>query len=174
MQKLWLGDDCLKYMRKTPKAPADIDNWVIDPPNLNTSIAIIGARKSFDLLIPSNNGTSPATFSPDKPSYINKVFIHYFAFVCISLNIVDLIACSGTSRRFLIKFLDGKGRKSRFLRDHVGRNGPAILAILLLIGLLTCLYLIVVHYHKEVAPWSAAADFLNTCKDEKVCSSRRY
>ena len=40
-QKLPLGEDCVKYMKKTPKAPADIDKWVMDPPSIIPSAATL-------------------------------------------------------------------------------------------------------------------------------------
>jgi hypothetical protein len=36
-QDLPLGSDCIKYMTITPKAPPEIDKWMIDPPVSNTS-----------------------------------------------------------------------------------------------------------------------------------------
>jgi hypothetical protein len=32
-----LGPDCIKYLSKTPKAPHDIDNWMIDIPESNST-----------------------------------------------------------------------------------------------------------------------------------------
>src|SRR5450756_737709 len=35
LQNLPVGPDCLKYLAMTPKAPSDIDKWMMDPPPLD-------------------------------------------------------------------------------------------------------------------------------------------
>ncbi|KAF4633432.1 hypothetical protein G7Y89_g4684 [Cudoniella acicularis] len=159
-------------MRKTPKAPSDIDNWVIDPPTSNNSVPSIARNEGYGMMLRREaegiNGTSQPISSISGTLYTDKAFVRCAVILSILFILVAvLIASSGTARRFIIKCLDGMGRKSRFIRDPIERKTTMVFVVLLLGSIVTCLYIIGIYYYKEAAPWSAAASFLNTCKEEK-------
>jgi hypothetical protein len=67
-QNLPLGSDCLKYLTMTPKAPPDMDNWMIDPPGSNTSTAFVARRNITVSLKQLNQSRQISTPKAEKTS----------------------------------------------------------------------------------------------------------
>jgi hypothetical protein len=174
MQKLPLGDDCVKHMRKTPKAPPDIDIWVIDPPPSNDSTTSVKQRDvTYGILfrretIGSNVTSVPGSSSGKRqPVSVEPVFKKfYIAFPFVSGVFCLVLLCSGAFRRFLIRGFRCMGRNYRF--ELAGQKPKIIAFSISFIHFLIWLIFTAIKYNKESVPWSAAAEFLESCRIEKV------
>jgi hypothetical protein len=77
-QDLPLGSDCIKYMTITPKAPPEIDKWMIDPPVSNTSNFPLAIR-DFVTTLGQSNDTALITTSKADKFFLEKIFIVEFS-----------------------------------------------------------------------------------------------
>jgi hypothetical protein len=59
-QKQLLGPDCKKYVTMTPKAPPDIEKWVIDPLASNSSSSTLATR---DTVLPPSEHDNALQFT---------------------------------------------------------------------------------------------------------------
>jgi len=105
--------------------------------------------------------------------YSSKAFLTYVPLPSISVALIAvLFIYSRTFRRLLIKLLNLLRRMYKSSRKYIGLKPMITLAILLVLALSSGIYL-AISYHKEAAPWSAVAEFLETCRAEKVCIKKK-
>ncbi|KAK0100420.1 hypothetical protein ONS95_008368 [Cadophora gregata] len=98
-QGLPLGNDCEKYLARTPKAPPDIEEWLEATP-LGNVVRVL--RKIRDLVYTGSDGSG--TLHPDTPSWVSggerqQEWSKVRLYLVMAL-IVFVLLCVAKSRRF--------------------------------------------------------------------------
>jgi len=149
----------------TPKAPPDIDKWVIDPLASNSSLSALKKRDN-GLSLPDVHDLPPfATPLVDNLS-VSYILLAPFADPRLYVIIVVLwgvIMCwhwlSLSLRVLMNSDIDGRIGKQLALSSRLIR---------LLLPMLAVLY-ICQQVLSEQKSWSATLAFLEACRDQQVC-----
>lgn len=154
---------------KTPKAPPDIDEWMVDPPNLNqtestitTGKMTLAPRQSVDeALIPVSNLNLP-DFQPSRLSYV------LITVLVLGAAILLLYLSPKTSG-----LLRAVWTKYKQLCDKLATPLFRLLMVSPTIRVLTFVMMLydswsIWNSYYEFSRWNITADFLATCKLQKV------
>lgn len=186
-KNLPLGRDCLKYLSMTPKAPADIDNWVMDPPAANASDSILTARTIESSLVPQLNESLPIT--PLKVEQLpSRSVLYLVCFISISstLAMFYILQYGFNGLWGILSWLDNHSRllfrteifkKMREgLEPQIGMGTSRLIKLTLIVWLLLNIYAGVILWNSQylLESWSATSDFLETCKMQQVWSAREH
>jgi hypothetical protein len=175
-QNLPLGADCLKYLELTPKAPADIDKWMIDPPAANASDSILAVRTIEPSDVPQLNETLPIP-TPGAQQLPSRKVLYAAAFVqgCFILILLFLIQRPPDALWRIFSWLDKHNKRvfgfEEFLRVRTGKRILIFIKLVLVTLLLLDIYSIVLLWNSQylLESWSATSEFLETCKMQQVC-----
>jgi hypothetical protein len=175
LQNLPLGRDCIKYLAMTPKAPPDIDIWMVDPPVSNTKKMRLLIRNFIH--VAKEMITRPSE-APDltEPCYdgpgTGLLAGHEFAFGIVSLALIYIFHPQ-------IRYLLGEIFWLSILPstlEFVRRPTPTIskyqwaVWILMLVSTVYTLVLLYQTLFYMPTGWAATSEFLATCKALEVRS----
>jgi hypothetical protein len=160
-----LGPDCEKYVTMTPKAPPDIDKWVIDPMASNTSSSTLTTRDIF--FLPRNPSTTITSFDADSVS-VSSILLtvlsdRKFWVVLAALSALTICGCGILT----------------WLSSHIKSNIEAQLGIravrffdklLFFFQLLLIFYILDRGWQllRDFGSWSATSKFLEACRNQEV------
>jgi hypothetical protein len=166
-----LGPDCVKYLSKTPKAPHDIDNWMVDPLASNFTTSALAVRD----LLPTEketaqNHTIPAPFNLMIEDWTRSWWIFALS-MTVFVTIILLLLCLSSmwQRRsygncsyvFLLEWLESYMRaKAAYYLKTLVATGATLLFV--------ASWVVVVMQLQKLQRWSAASEFLAVCKMQKV------
>ncbi|PMD36769.1 hypothetical protein L207DRAFT_89910 [Hyaloscypha variabilis F] len=134
-----LGPDCEKYVTMTPKAPPDIDKWVIDPQASNSSSSTLATRVA--VLVARNDQNLPPFAAP----YVGRFDVYYIVRPAFS----DL--------RFWVIFVVLSGAIMYWDMLSTGK-------VLLLVLPMLYLWMQVI---LDFRSWSATLEFLEACRNQE-------
>ena len=182
-QNLPLGADCLKYLEMTPKAPADIDKWMMDQPAANASDFVLAVRTIKPADVPQLNETLPIP-TPRAQQLPSRKVLYAAAFVqgCFILILLFLIQRPTYALSRTIKWLEKNDRRvfgleiftfseMENIRVRTGKKMLIFIKLVLVTLLLLDIYSIVLLWNSQylLESWSATSEFLETCKRQQVC-----
>jgi hypothetical protein len=181
-QNLPLGADCLKYLELTPKAPADIDKWMIDPLAANASDSVLAVRTIEPSHVPQLNETVPIP-TPRAQQLPSRKVLYAAAFVqgCIILILLFLIQRPPDALWRILSWVDKHNKrvfgfevftlKIENVRARTGKRMLYLIKLVLVTLLLLVIYSIVLLWNSQylLESWSATSEFLETCKMQQVC-----
>lgn len=167
----------------TPKAPPDIDKWMIDPPGSNISTSLLIARNLVAPLIQLNQSLSDPVPEYEVDTAPSRGF-------WLDVFIVVMFGPSLMGTIFLLSLLCWRVLRALYLRSPLSWNhqlpfleawfSPEVhsyirtffkaCGIAMCIG--TCVYLW--NYFRQHESWSAASDFLASCKTQQVQPPERF
>jgi hypothetical protein len=168
-----LGPDCIKYLSKTPKAPHDIDSWMVDLPASNSTNSALAARDILPMKQEAaQNYTIPAFPNPTTENgrrawtafalVVMIVVTWLLLFFCIYPKLLRRIS-SRCSQLFAGRFELLEGSISPKATYYFKRL-LIFLAILLFVASWVA---VVMNLHKQQR-WSAVSEFLAACKMQEV------
>ncbi|KAL2063741.1 hypothetical protein VTL71DRAFT_5546 [Oculimacula yallundae] len=167
-QSLPLGQDCAKYLLKTPKAPADIDDWMEDAsvPNTTTSTSL-AVRSTGN----STQGLAAAPlFDFRYPDIQVDYVICALLLFAVTLLILAYFLRSRSSRRKRNIKLSAILDIYRYCEKHLGERFVSRIVLgIALVGAVLLVYCIYDLYMNVVAPrwrWKAAKDFVDSCRQQ--------
>jgi hypothetical protein len=185
IQNLPLGADCLKYLEMTPKAPADIDKWMIDPPAANASDSVLAVRTIEPSHAPQLNETLPIP-TPGAQQLPSREVLYAAAFVqgCFVLILLFLIQRPPDALWRILSWLDEQNKRVfgsevftitmiiEFLRVQIGKRMLIFIKLVLVVYLLFDIWATVLLWNSQylLKSWSATSEFLETCKMQQVCA----
>jgi hypothetical protein len=191
-----LGPDCIKYLSRTPKAPHDIDNWMIGTPESNSTGLSLGVR-GLELAkreVQQNHTVSSTSTSTAEDWTLNWWNVAFWVMVLWSiLTIVVsifqiLLRMTTRNPRMLsvvlgffpfLKRMSERYSKSGSVSDRLnyfeGLLRPRIktrfVRLLFIFGIAILFWgswaVIVIHSYKQQR-WTAASDFLATCRMQQA------
>lgn len=169
-QKLPLGPDCTKYLTTTPKAPVDIEEWLINPPSDNLTEIPLPLRPPQ--LVPRQAGSQDGEVN-NLPPEINDIYLTNFQIVLVmSVSILAILLYAKQRRKFFTLYDRYMSRRLRPLEFCFGRTTVRFLAWSYTIWILYSFVQLggsIYWVFFMRARWSAAADFLATCEAYRVC-----
>jgi hypothetical protein len=182
-QNLPLGPDCQKYLTMTPKAPPDIDEWMIDPPASNISTSFQITRNIILSIRPLNDSISNTASMYKQKSLRGFWEIPWdeWAFALSDWRFWAVLGASLVIWLGLVDFLNNPARYVKLLarplsvvESWIGRKITSRLLILLLVwSLITSFYgcLYAFDSSSRHKSWSATSEFLDLCKTQRVWCS---
>jgi hypothetical protein len=180
-QNLPLGADCLKYLEMTPKAPADIDKWMMEVPTANASDSVLTVRTievshvsqlNETLVIPTPKGQQ----LPSREAFYALAFVYG----CSILTLLYFIHRPPDAFWRIIRRLDWHSKRvigfktltiiREFLQSRMGKGMLYLTKFMLVSLLLFDIYATILLWNSQylIESWSATSDFLETCKKQKV------
>ena len=181
-QNLPLGADCLKYLEMTPKAPADIDKWMMDQPAANASDSVLAVRTIKPADVPQLDETLPIP-TPRAQQLRSRKVLYAAAFVqgCFILILLYLIQRPTDALWRITKWLEKNDKrvveleiftlKIENLRVRTGKRMLYLIQFVLVVYLWFIIYATVLLWDSQylLESWSATSEFLETCKMQQVC-----
>jgi hypothetical protein len=150
MQKLPLGPDCTKYLMTPPKAPSNLDHYIVD-------------TRPF---IPAfSQEVSQHEETGRRPRSSNRIDIR-LAYV-VKKFITRIVAPTGNQRAYWMlcaSVSSGRSKPSRVRRARI----QCMVWLIMSIALFILFGGVVFEVYFTWAGWFAAADFLDTCKIHQV------
>lgn len=173
MQQLPLGDDCTKYLSQTPKAPHDIDTWMINPSTSNATLTarsfpapkfyMYPSSRQADKDISSSNNLTVAHVDIPQPVAVSSMwdqakyhflFVALVTFLCLVSSFIAKSYPASRAAQFL-------GRKiiRKFIKGAIALD-------FFIFWLQFSLGFVI--YELEARSWFAAANFVSHCRVQKV------
>jgi hypothetical protein len=165
----------------TPKAPADIDKWMIDVPAANTSNSVLAVRTIKPSHVPQLNETLSIPTPRTQQLLSRKVlYAKAFAYGCCILTLLVFIQRPPDALLQHLSRLDRHNkmlfgievftRIGEFLQSRMGRRMLYFIKSVLVGLLMFNIYMTALLWNSQylLESWSATSDFLETCKMQKV------
>jgi hypothetical protein len=161
----------------TPKAPADIDKWMIDPPAANASDSVLAVRTIEPSHVPQLNETLPIS-TPRAQQLPSREFFYAVAFGqgCIILILLILILRPPDALWRILSWLDKHNKRvfgfEEFQRVRTGKRMLIFIKLVLVVYLFFNIWANVLLWNSQYSleSWSATSEFLETCKMQQVCA----
>jgi hypothetical protein len=165
----------------TPKAPADIDKWMIDPPAANASDSVLAVRTIEPSHVPQLNETLPIP-TPGAQQLPSREVLYAVAFVQGCFILILLFLIQRPPWRILF-WLDEQNKRVFgsevfiitmiiTLRVKMGKRMLIVIKLVLVVYLLFDIWATVLLWNSQylLKSWSATSEFLETCKMQQVCA----
>ncbi|KAE9378913.1 hypothetical protein N431DRAFT_460235 [Stipitochalara longipes BDJ] len=163
-QNLPLGPDCLKYLAMTPKAPPDIERWMVDPPSLNPKNIHLIPREVF-LVARSFLCYQKRQPRSTVPRYEMTLFGFLGSHKCVFVMVLLALVYIFYPQLFLAM---SKLHTLLFSHTHAGLSRQRSIKqfgvwILLLTVVIYSLVFLFRMLFSAPTGWAATSEFLNTC-----------
>lgn len=165
-----LGPDCIKYLSKTPKAPHDIDNWMIDIPESNSTGLFLAVRgpELAKREVQQNHTVPSPSMSIAEDRALNWWNVAFWVMV---LWTISGIACAVLPflRRMTAKYTDDSNHIDGLLLEPwiITRFARKLFIFGIWLLFWVSWAVILIHLYKQQR-WTAASEFLATCKMQQA------
>jgi hypothetical protein len=161
----------------TPKAPPDIDRWMMNSPAVNNSTSDLITRNVEPPLTGRSNETFPiTTLQEQQLSSLEAMYIILLATGVFMIAVFWLLLLLGSSAFWEpLNRLDRHrifARTREILEDRIGVKGISyIVRFMLFLWLLSYGFAWVYVFNSQLKldSWSATSGFLDACKAKQVC-----